>query len=112
MENKFEYNLGPNEIPKNTLPEKIHPDKNEYLLPMNSGVWELIIEALEVYTERTSVEEIKNQIREFFNSIEKLDTENLLGKISGYYLVTDYKNYKWKESKKIRLEIKIQKEGK
>lgn len=108
MGNSYEYNF--NNTSTGPLPEKIKPDGNEYLLPVNVELWSIIIEALEAYNDITTEEEKKNKIKDFFQAIEKLDTENLIGKISGYYLVTDYKNYKWKESKQIRVEIKIQKE--
>ncbi len=108
MDNTYEYNF--NSTSTGPLPEKIKPDGNEYLLPVNVELWSIIIEALESYKDITTEEEKKNKIKVFFQAIEKLDTENLIGKISGYYLVTDYKNYKWKESKQIRVEIKIQKE--
>ena len=112
MENKFEYNFGSKETQKNVLPEKISPEFNEYLLPINTEMWDIIVESLEDYKDSTKISERKVLINEFFKSIEKLDSEDLLGKIAGYYLVTDYKNFKWKEPKKIRLEIKIQKEEK
>lgn len=107
MGNTYEYNF--NNTPIGPLPEKIKPDGNEYLLPVDTELWAIIIEALEEYIDKTIEDEKKNKIEDFINAISKLDTENLLGKISGYYLVTDYKNHKWQESKKIRLEIKIQK---
>lgn len=108
MDKSYEYNFNSNL--SGPLPEKIKPNGNEYLLPVNVELWSIIIEALEAYNDITAEEEDKNKIKDFFQAIEKLDTENLIGKISGYYLVTDYKNFKWKESKQIRVEIKIQKE--
>lgn len=105
MCNTFEYNF--NNTSTGPLPEKIKPDRNEYLFPVDAELWSIIIEALEEYDNQTIEGEKKNKIDDFFKAIEKLDTENLLGKISGYYLTTDYKNHKWKETKKIRLEIKI-----
>lgn len=108
MDNSYEYNF--NNTSTGPLPEKIKPDGNEYLLPVDTELWAIIIEALEEYIDKTIEDEKKNKIEDLLNAISKLDTENLIGKISGYYLVTDYKNHKWKESKKIRLEIKIQKE--
>jgi hypothetical protein len=108
MSNSFEYNFNSN--PSGPLPEIINTEGNEYLFPVDAELWSIIIEALEEFNDKTSEEEKKNKIDDFFNAISKLDTENLLGKILGYYLVTDYKNHKWKESKKIRIEIKIKKE--
>ena len=108
MDNTYEYNF--NSTSTGPLPEKIKQDGNEYLLPVDAELWSIIIEALEEFNDITPEEEKKNKIDDFLNAISKLDTENLLGKISGYYLVTDYKNHKWKESQKIRLQIKIQKE--
>ncbi|MHB9010895.1 MAG: hypothetical protein ACYC49_01525 [Ignavibacteriaceae bacterium] len=107
MVDKFEYNFNTQKNSGNNLPEKINLNSNEYLFPLKEGMMSLIFDALEQYKDRTSLDEEKILIQEFFASIEKLGNENLLGKISGYYLVTSYKNLKWRDSKQVRLEIKI-----
>lgn len=110
MANKQEYNFGPINVDKNNLPEKLNSDSNEYLFPLHKDMLSIIFESLQEYKTRTTLDDEKILIKEFFKSIECLGETNLMGKISGYYLISNYKNNRWSDSKELRLEIKINKE--
>ena len=109
MDNKQEYDFGPINVDKNTLPEKLTSDSNEYLFPLHKDMLSIIFESLQEYKDRTTLDDERILIKEFFKSIECIGEANLMGKISGYYLISNYKNNRWSDSKELRLEIKINK---
>jgi hypothetical protein len=44
MDNSYEYNFNSNK--SGPIPEKIKPDGNEYLLPLNNDIYDILFNAL------------------------------------------------------------------